>query len=179
MLPDESIEVENISFAPRGDVNSDSIDELLLNALYAHNKGQFKAAEDSYSRILELKPDRKLQALVHKHRGMASFAQSNYQEAIKDFALALELDDSSHQSAYYLGVVYSCLREYTESIESFTASIKINPFQKYCFFRRAQCYFHINDYPQALSDCESAVSLDGDFEPAKKLKIILLKKLKM
>ncbi|MDR0526564.1 MAG: tetratricopeptide repeat protein [Spirochaetaceae bacterium] len=161
------------------EIHAHTVDELLLNALYAHNKGQFKDAELFYSRILELKPEQKLEALVYKHRGMANFAQSNYREAIADFEKAFELDGSSHQSAYYLGVVYSCLREYETAVEAFSSSIKIDPFQKYCFFRRAQCYYHLSDYPQAISDCEYSISLDCDFEPAKKLKEILLNKLKM
>lgn len=159
--------------------HAQSIDELLLNALYAHNKGQFKDAEFFYSRILELQPEQKLESLVHKHRGMASFAQSHYNEAIIDFKKAQELDADSPQSAYYLGVVYSCLREYENAIEAFNSSILIDPFQKYCFFRRAQCYYHLSDYPQALYDCEAAISLDSEFEAAKKFKEILLDKLKM
>lgn len=161
------------------EIHTHTIDELLLNALYAHNKGQFKDAEMFYSRILELNPERKLESLVHKHRGMASFAQSHYRAAIDDFNRSLELDGSSHQSAYYRGVVHSCLREYEEAISAFTDSIKIDPFQKYCFFRRAQCFYHLNDSPRALSDCESAISLDSEFDAAKKFKEMLLVKLKM
>ena len=165
-------------YTPR-EVNSRSIDDLLLNALYAHNKGRFEEARAFYSRILELRPDGKLKALVHKHRGMANFAQSDYDGAIEDFNRALEFDGLSHQSAYYLGVVHSCKREYAQAIDAFTRSIKIDPFQKYCFLRRAQCSYHINDHPQALSDCESAISLDAEFDAAKRFKQVLLDKLKM
>ncbi|MDR2467579.1 MAG: (p)ppGpp synthetase [Spirochaetaceae bacterium] len=172
------VQGEDYSRPPR-EFNSHSMDDLLLNALYAHNKGQFKEAEFFYSRILKLKPVRQLEALVHKHRGMASFAQSHYQKAIDDFARAQELDSKSPQPTYYLGVVYSCLKDYSNAIESFSLSIKTDPFQKYCFFRRAQCYFHISDYPKALSDCESALSLDSEFKPVQKLKNILLDKLKL
>ncbi|MDR2509595.1 MAG: tetratricopeptide repeat protein [Spirochaetaceae bacterium] len=177
-LPVEAIGKTAGDYTPRL-ANSSSIDDLLLNALYAHNKGQFRDAEMFYSQILDLEPDRKLEALVRKHRGMASFAQSNYHEAIGDFSRALELDKKSAQPAYYLGVVYSCLREYGEAIEAFSDSIKIDPFQKYCFFRRAQCYYHLSDYPSALSDCESALSLDAEFDAVKKFKPMLLDKLKM
>ncbi|MDR2510380.1 MAG: tetratricopeptide repeat protein [Spirochaetaceae bacterium] len=166
------------AYIPR-EINSGSIDDLLLNALYAHNKARFEEARTFYSQILELRPDEKLKALVYKHRGMANFAQSNYDGAIEDFNRALEFDGSSHQSAYYLGVVHSCKREYAQAIDAFTRSIKIDPFQKYCFLRRAQCSYHINDYPNALSDCESAISLDAEFDAAKRFKQLLLDKLKM
>ncbi|MDR2481351.1 MAG: (p)ppGpp synthetase [Spirochaetaceae bacterium] len=161
------------------DTSSNSVDELLLNALYAHNKGLFKDAKIFYSRVLELNPEQEIKSLVYKHRGIASFAQSNYREALEDFVLAAQFDKKSHRIRYYMGIVYSCLREYPESIDAFTESIKINPFQKYCFFRRAQCFYHIDDFSMSLSDCETALSLDNNFAAAKKLKLILLDKLKM
>jgi tetratricopeptide (TPR) repeat protein len=125
-----------------------------------------------------LNPDKKIKAIIFKHRGMAHFSQSKYAEAIKDFeeSLATEATDSA---SYLLGVVRSCLKDYDTAITDFTKSLEINPHQKYCFFRRAQDYYHINDYPAALSDCETAIALDSQFESAKKLKMLLMKKLKM
>jgi putative GTP pyrophosphokinase len=160
------------------EMNTSSIDDLLLNALYAHNKGRFKQAEIFYSRILSLNPDKKIKAMIFKHRGMAHFAQSKYVDAINDFeeSFATETTDSA---SYLLGVVHSCLKDYDAAITNFNKSLEINPHQKYCFFRRAQDYYHINDYPAALSDCEAAIALDSKFESAKKLKTLLMKKLEM
>jgi putative GTP pyrophosphokinase len=158
---------------------SEAIDDLLLNALYAHNKNQFEEAIAFYSRILELKPDDKVSSLIHKHRGMANFARSKYQEAIDDFTHALELDGSSYKAAYYRGVVQAVLKQYSGAIDDFTLSLKINPYQSFCLFRRGQAYYHIEDYPQALGDCEASLALDPDNEPVCKLRHMLLEKLKM
>ncbi|MDR1256453.1 MAG: RelA/SpoT domain-containing protein, partial [Spirochaetaceae bacterium] len=51
------------------DLASDSIDDLLLNALYAHNRGLFSNAAAYYSTILSLDPDVKTTAMIYKHRG--------------------------------------------------------------------------------------------------------------
>jgi len=157
---------------------NDSIDELLLNALYAHNKNQFPEAIAVYTRILALNPDKTISALIYKHRGMAYFARSHYEEAIRDFSESLALDPRSYKAAYYEGVVCSVVRRFPQAIDAFNASLKINPYQPYCLYRRGQAYFHLEDYPQALGDCEAALSLET-FEAAKKFRDLVLDKLKM
>jgi putative GTP pyrophosphokinase len=159
--------------------SSSSIDDLLLNALYAHNKNDFGLAIEIYSRIFEMNPQDKIKALIYKHRGMAFFAQSKYQEAIDDFSKVLEYDAKAYRAPYYRGIVYSVLLDYTKAIDDFSYSLEINPYQSFCLFRRCQAYFHVNDYPKALSDCENALVLDPGSEAIKKFKDLILNKLKM
>jgi putative GTP pyrophosphokinase len=178
LFPTES-PVQRESPFHAGPLSNESIDDLLLQALYAHNKNQFDEAIAIYSRILELNPGNTVSALIFKHRGMANFAQSQYHDAIDDFSRALELDGESYKAAYYRGVVKAVLKQYSGAIDDFSLSLKINPYQSFCLFRRSQAYYHIEDYPQALADCESSLALDPDSEAAKKLRRMLLEKLRM
>jgi putative GTP pyrophosphokinase len=158
---------------------SGTVDDLLLNALYAHNKNLFGEAIKFYSRILEMKIDDSIRSLIHKHRGMAYFAQSKYQDAIEDFSSSLEWDKKAYKAAYYRGVVHAVQQHYSDAAEDFTLSLNINPYQSFCLFRRGQAHYHIGDYPQALADCDSSLALEPDNEGAAKLREILLDKLKM
>ena len=159
--------------------NNSSIDDLLLNALYAHNRGAFDEAIAMYSRILELQPGQTIGSLIYKHRGMANFARSHYSAAIDDFSHTLELDEKSYKAAYYRGVVRSVLRQYAGAIDDFTLSLEINPYQSFCLFRRGQSYYHIGDYPQALADCEASLALEPKSEMVRKFKELLQGKLRM
>jgi putative GTP pyrophosphokinase len=156
-----------------------TIDDLLLNALYAHNKNRFSEAASFYSRILEMKTAGSISSLIYKHRGMAYFAQSRYEEAISDFTKSLETDSQSYKSAYYRGVVKSVLRRYPGAIEDFTLSLDINPYQNFTLYRRGQAYYHLEDYPAALADCEASLALDPDFSGAIRFRTLLQDKLKM
>jgi putative GTP pyrophosphokinase len=173
--------VPSIGELPGGDISlqSGSIDDLLLLALSAHNRNRFGEAITLYSRILELKPDNTISSLIYKHRGMANFAQSQYQDAIEDFTQALSLDSKSYKAAYYRGVVKSVLKQYSEAIDDFTLSLAVNPYQSFCLFRRGQAFYHIGDYPQALADCEASLALEPENETAGKFKAVLQNKLKM
>jgi len=156
-----------------------SIDDLLVNALSAHNKNNFNEAIRQYTKILELNPDKIICSLIYKHRGMANFACSRYKEAIEDFSSSLELDTKSYKAAYYRGVVFSVLKQYSKAIDDYTLSLSINLYQSFCLFRRGQAYYHIGDYPQALADCENSLNLEPNNNSVIKFKQLLLEKLKM
>ncbi|MDR2661608.1 MAG: tetratricopeptide repeat protein [Treponema sp.] len=181
---------DGLLFGPEGDEDTGftelplpddraTIDDLLLNALYAHNKNRFSEAASFYSRILEMKTADAIRSLIYKHRGMAYFAQSRYEEAIEDFTKSLETDPGSYKSAYYRGVVKSVLRLYPGAIEDFTLSLKINPYQNFTLYRRGQAYYHLEDYPAALADCEASLALDPEFSGAARFRTLLQDKLKM
>jgi len=76
-------------------------------------------------------------------------------------------------------VVHSVLKQYAEAIDDYTMSLEIYPYQAFCMFRRGQSYFHIGDYPQALSDCDASLSMEPDNEVVKKFRILVQSKLKM
>jgi putative GTP pyrophosphokinase len=156
-----------------------SIDDLLLNALYAHNKGLYAEAINFYSNILNCNPAASIASIIYKHRGMAYFAKSQYDEAIADFSRALELEPSAYKQLYFRGVIKSVQNRYVEAIDDFSQSLELHPYQQYCLYRRAQAYYHLEDYPAALADCEAALALGDEFEPGEKLRALLLDKLKM
>ena len=155
-----------------------SMDDLLLEALSAHNENLFDKAIAIYTLILKMKPDDIVSALIYKHRGMAYFACSDYKKAIADFAKSFEIDPNSYKAAYYEGIVCSVLQRHSQALDAFNRSLKINPYQPYCLFRRGQVFFHLDDYAKALGDCEAAISLEP-FEAAQKFKNLVLTKLKM
>ncbi|MCL2214856.1 MAG: tetratricopeptide repeat protein [Treponema sp.] len=175
-------------------IDNSNIDDLLVNALSAHNQNRFNDAISQYTKILDMKKptitdylksgedsrsDDMIRAIIYKHRGMAYFACSQYNDAISDFTSSLELDSQSYKAAYYRGVVHSVIKQYSRAIDDYTLSLSLNPYQPFCLFRRGQAYYHMGDYPQGLSDCENSLSLEPNNKSAVKFKKILHEKLRM
>ncbi|PKL26475.1 MAG: (p)ppGpp synthetase [Spirochaetae bacterium HGW-Spirochaetae-3] len=156
-----------------------SLDDLLLEALNAHNRADYVRAIDIYSHILAMNPKPEIRALIFKHRGMAFFAESRYDEAREDFTATIDIDPKCYKAAYYRGVVHSVKQNYSAAIDDFNNALAIHPYHFYSTYRRAQAYYHIEDYPKALADCDSALELEPENESLKKLKGMVLKKLKM
>lgn len=175
----KSLEISEPLINSQKEFNNTSIDDLLVNALSAHNENRFNDAINQYGKILELKPDSLICSIIYKHRGMANFACSQYNEAIEDFSASLKLDEKSYKAAYFRGVVRSVTKCYSAAIDDYTLSLKINPYQPFCLFRRAQAFYHIGDFPQALADCENSLALEPGNNSTIRFKELLLEKLKM
>ena len=69
-----------------------TIDNMLLYALHAHNRGDFDTAVSIYDRILQVEDRGNLHAIVHIHRGMAHVARGDYRSALVDFSKAVSLN---------------------------------------------------------------------------------------
>ena len=133
------------------------MDYWLLAALSAHNREDYEAASRIYSEILVQKPEKNIASVVYKHRGMAYFSQSRYEEAIADFSSSLELAPEDQKAAYYRGVVKSVLQDFIGAIVDFDLALKIHPFHFYSLYRRSMAYWHLGDYTQTLADSEGAL----------------------
>lgn len=154
-----------------------NIDNMLLDALYSHNEGDFNTAISIYTRILDMKPQDHVKPVIYVHRGMAYFGQSLYDLAERDFSEALKMEPDNDKTHYYRGIVYSINENYTNALSDFNKSLAINPYQSYVFYSRSQVYFHIGDYPAAMKDCISAISLKPDYPEAEHFKELIQSKM--
>ena len=156
---------------------SGNIDNMLLEALYAHNEGDYESAIAIYTQILEMNPQDYVKPVIYVHRGMAYFGQSLYDLAEKDFTEALKKEPNNDKTHYYRGIVYSINENYTKALSDFNKSLTINPYQSWVFYSRSQVYFHIGDYPAAMNDCQSAISLKPDYPEANHFKELIQSKM--
>lgn len=138
-----------------------TIDDLILQAIHAHNNGDFKCAIAIYTRIIDSspKPNDIVLSVIYKHRGMAYFAGNDYENALKDFKDSFHFDGNNFRSVYYEGIVHSIQSNYEKAIECFTKSLDINEFQSHTFYRRAVAYYETNQYENAMNDVLSAQRL--------------------
>lgn len=158
-----------------------TIDDLVLAALQAHNNGKLDKAVRIYTQIITSMPEPNNAALsvIYKHRGMAFFAQNNYEKALDDFKKSVSYDPKGFRALYYEGIVYSVLEKNKEAIECFDQSLAIEGFQSHVYYRRALAYYNTGDYQQALSDLDNAAKLGLDDDDCKLLRSKLVKKFDM
>jgi len=144
----------------------ESIDELLLKALYAHNSKRYKDAIYIYSYILDMGVAAEIQSIIYIHRGMAYFAESQYANALDDFTSAILLEPDNSKAYYYRGVIYRMLKDFPASLKDLNKSLELNPFNFDALYARAQVFFHLEDFPQSYEDCTRALNLEPDSEKA-------------
>lgn len=158
-----------------------TIDELLLQAIHAHNAGDLKGAVFIYTKIIESdpKPNNIVLSVIHKHRGMAYFAQNDYENAVNDFHISFEYDKNNFRSIYYEGIVFSIQRQFQKAVECFSRSLDLNEYQSHTFYRRAIAYYELNQYENAMADVVAAQKLGLEDEGLKVLHDKLVSKFDM
>ena len=158
-----------------------TIDDMILEAIHAHNTGDLSTAVHIYTQILnaEPAPNTIVLSVIYKHRGMAYFAQNNFESALSDFIKSTESDDKNFRSYYYVGIVFSVLNDHREAIQYFEKSLEINEYQSHVYYRKALANYHLGDYTSAMSDLTKASQLGLNDEDCKKLQETLVSKLGM
>lgn len=157
----------------------ETIDSLILQAIKAHNRSDFQTAEMLYTRILNQQPNPLVISIVYKHRGMAFFAQGDYERAYQDFSASLKANPENFRSYYYAGIVLMMLNKNTDAIIQFGKSLEINRYQAHVYFRRALAYFQENQLIPALHDLDNAAALGLPEEDERKLRAAIAKKIDM
>ena len=158
-----------------------TIDDMILRALQAHNGGNLDLAVTIYSDILNSKSQLSdnVLSVIHKHRGMAFFAQNKYKEALEDFEKSANFGTDNFRSIYYMGIVYGVTGQNEKALEAFTKSLELNGFQSHAYYRRALTYFNLADYQKSLEDLNQANRLGLDNDECKALRAKLNKKFDM
>ena len=152
-----------------------TIDDMLLEAIHAHNTGELEKAISIYTQIITAQPQPNdiVLSVILKHRGMARFSQNKYKESLDDFLLSVEKDPKNFRSLYYIGIVYSIQGEDDKAIDYFTQSLALNEYQSHVYYRRALAHYHRCNFDLASEDLEKAHNLGLDNDDCKKLREIL------
>lgn len=158
-----------------------TIDDMLLEAIHAHNNQQLDTAIEIYTRIIESKPtpNNIVLSVIHKHRGMAYFSKNDFENALNDFDSSFELDNSSFRAIYYKGIVFSIQKKFRESIECFSKSLELNEYQSHTYFRRALAFYELGEYENSMSDLIAAQKLGLPEDETKNLHNKLIEKFDM
>ncbi|MCR5284838.1 MAG: tetratricopeptide repeat protein [Treponema sp.] len=158
-----------------------TIDDMLLQAIHAHNMGNLEQAVEIYTKIIEAtdESEKNIIAVIRKHRGMAYFSMNKFDEALEDFDISLSYDPKAFRTYYYKGIVYAILKKYEDAVDCFTKSLEINKFQAHTNFRRAMSYFELQEYEKSMNDLNTALKLGMNPEECRILQEKLTKKFGM
>lgn len=154
-----------------------TIDDMILDAIEAHNRGDLSRAEQIYTRIIDAQPNDTILSVMYKHRGMAYFARSDYEKALADFRSSAERNPKAFRSHYYVAIVLGVMGNDEESLEAFSRSLELNPYQPFVYMRRAQARYRLGMYTEAIADLDKAVSLGYDKDEERRLRLLIAKKL--
>ncbi len=148
-------------------------EKLLFEALQKHSDGLMDDAVTLYSRLLRMRLNETVRSIVYNHRGMAWFVLSRYDRAQSDFHKALEYNPKNFRALNNLGLTLRLKGAHDKSLSVLDRSLKLNASQHEAYYMRALTYKDLGDYAAALKDCDNALNIKPDFEPAHRLKQLI------
>jgi len=146
------------------------LEKLMLEALDIHSRRDFSSAVLLYNRLITMKLDPQLRALIYNHRGMALFALGEYRQALHDFTRATRFAPDYIRSYTNRGLCNRVLHRYQQSLADYDAALRLDPACGDSLFGRAQTYYALRLYTQALEDCERVLQNDPGRRPAQELR---------
>lgn len=121
---------------------------------------QFSEAIEEFEKAIELNP---LFAEAFLYLGLAKIELGEYDLAIRNFTIAIELDPAfSDQAHYFRGLSRYYNKDYTTAIDDFTIAIRMNP-DFVSFYQRGKANLELKEYRRALQDFDIALRLKEDF----------------
>ncbi len=151
-----------------------SSEKLLFQALQMHSAGKMEKAIELYTRLLRMRINETVRSIVYNHRGMAQFVLSRYDKAQADFEKALEFNYDNFRALNNLGLTLRFKNRFDKSLHVLNRSLELNASQHEAYYMRALTHKDLGDMARALKDCDRALNLKPDFEPAMRLKQLVL-----
>ena len=100
--------------------------------------------------------------MAYNNRGTAYGELGNYQQAIKDFTKAIELNPQYAMAYYNRGLTYGRnLGNYQQAIKDYTKAIQLNPQDAMAYYKRGLAYAKSGDAQKALENLKIAAKLRG------------------
>lgn len=100
--------------------------------------------------------------LAYNNRGLALSDGGNYDEALKDFNKAIELDPLFYEAYANRGTVFEKTGRFNEALADFEKSISLNPYYK-IYFARAIVFEKQGLFEKARLDYHRAVAMNPAF----------------
>jgi tetratricopeptide (TPR) repeat protein/tRNA A-37 threonylcarbamoyl transferase component Bud32 len=137
-------------------------DEALRGLAESYTKlGNFAAAESTYKKAIELRPN---YWGVYSSMGLFYYGQARYSDAAEMFLKATQLAPDNYQGYTTLGGVYIAEARYQDAIGAFQRSIDLRPSAD-AYSNLGYTYYLMHLFPEAISALEKAVQMDeGNWE---------------
>lgn len=147
----------------------ETLDNLLLEALTAHNEGELDRALSTYSHILETDVSNAVRSVILIHRGMAYVSKNSIDQAIADFDEAHGLDPTNARPQHLRAAAHRARGRLTEAARDIEEAVRLDPFYLDAWILGAQIAIDDGDQERAKIYCGRAAELAPEDERVARL----------
>ncbi|KAK2188117.1 hypothetical protein NP493_141g04003 [Ridgeia piscesae] len=130
-------------------------------AVCYHSNGHWQKALQDYGIVLLLGDMLMLKVLIN--RGLLYFERRDYRNALYDLLLASQISPTEKSIHHTVGLCYHKLRRLEKAVESFSTSLKLDPFFTDAYISRGNVYMdygHSRGLTEAKHDYQRVLHMD-------------------
>ncbi len=129
-------------------------------ALTTSNQGDFVAAEELWSQLIERLPDN---AALWSNRGNIRVSQNQLESALSDYEKAIELAPYAPDPYLNRGIVYERLEEWSEAIADYNRVLELDPEDPLAYNNRGNAEAGKGEWSEAIADYQKAFELAPNY----------------
>ena len=96
------------------------------------------------------------------NRALEAYDAGDYQKAIDDLSMAIELDPADAEAYNNRGYAYGELGEYQKAVDDLSMAIELDPQLAEAYNNRGYAYGHLGEHQEAITDYNRVLSLTDD-----------------
>jgi superkiller protein 3 len=149
---------------PENDAALNSLSELyektdkglyhLTRAEMAFNEGNINKAIAEYKKVIPHLQEAQAECEIYKKMAMAYSLLEDYNQALDQYNLAIDLNEEDYEIYKGLGKLYIDLEEIDTAIECFMKAVELQSQDYSLFVDLAECYMDLEKYPEAVRELE-------------------------
>lgn len=143
-------------------MNLSTLQALAEQAVAAHKKGDFAAAEHASQQIFRLDP---VSPVARNILGLIRSQQGRHDEAIGFLAAAVKADPRSPTNLANHGIVLQAAGRYTAALTSYETFLKLVPDHPMVLVNRANTLRSLGRFPEAIADYDKALAKEPAYAP--------------
>lgn len=141
-----------------------TIAELREKAFITSQEGDYEAAEDYWTQLLDYLPD---EAAIWSNRGMVRVSQYHLDDAIADYTQAIALAPDEVDPYLNRGAAYEVKGEWDAAIADYNRVLALDPDEAGALNNRGNAEAGLGNWDAAIADYQTAADLDPDFALAR------------
>lgn len=152
-LKNDSNELKNIR------ENQLTAKDWFIRGLNAHNQQDYHAAITYFKNAITLNNDKVLNSKIYSNCGGAKFKLGLYNDAIKDYDLAIKLNDKNYEAYFNRAIVNRMLQNNQLALKDYDKAIELQPDFYDAYNNRGVVKSDLGDYADAISDYDKVIEL--------------------
>lgn len=121
---------------------------------------RYEDAIRAFTQVIQIKRDYTVVAVVYTNRGLAYYNKGQYDQAIKDYNKAIEIDPGNAVAYINRGFAYRNKGQYDQAIKDYTKAIEIDPGNADAYYNRGFTYLmNLGDKIMGCADWKKACEL--------------------